>query len=111
MLFRSLLQRGGGLQYQTAAYLSTGGAKASTLVRGPSPGHGRSAWVTHAGVVYTVAYPFGYAASDGVGEQTRKALASLDERLAQAGTDKSNILDATVFLGDMSVSSVRPVTV
>jgi enamine deaminase RidA (YjgF/YER057c/UK114 family) len=52
--------------------------------------------------VYTVAYPFGATASDGVGEQTRKALASLDERLAQAGTDKSNILDATIFLGDMS---------
>ena len=60
----------------------------NVLVRGPSagPGTGRSAWVAHHGVVYTVAYPFGATAEDGVGDQTRKALASLDERLEQAGT-------------------------
>ena len=75
--------------------------EAAPLVRGPSPGHGRSAWVAHGGVVYTVAYPFGFTADDGVGGQTRKALASLDERLAQAGTDKAHILDATIYLGDM----------
>jgi enamine deaminase RidA (YjgF/YER057c/UK114 family) len=39
---------------------------------------------------------------DGVASQTRKALASLDERLAEAGTDKTQILEATVFLADMS---------
>ena len=37
-----------------------------------------------------------------VKEQTVKALRSLDERLAQAGTDKTRILEATVFLSDMS---------
>lgn len=74
------------------------------LVRGPSAGTGtgRSAWVEHDGVVHTVAYPFGATAEDGVGDQTRMALASLDERLAQAGTDKSRIIEATVFLHDMS---------
>ena len=61
------------------------------LVRGPSAGTGtgRSAWVEHDGVVHTVAYPFGATAEDGVGDQTRMALASLDERLAQAGTVSS----------------------
>lgn len=74
-----------------------------TLTRGPSPGHGRSAWVRYDGpVVYTVAYPFGYNPEDTAGDQTRKALACLDERLAQAGTDKRHILEATVFLNDMS---------
>ena len=75
----------------------------AAVVRGPSPGPGRSTWVRHTGaVVYTVAYPAGGKAMDGVASQTRKALASLDERLAEAGTDKTQILEATVFLADMS---------
>ena len=40
--------------------------------------------------------------TDTVSDQTHKALKSLDDRLAQAGTDKGNIIEATVFLADMS---------
>ena len=47
-------------------------------------------------------YPFGKMPEDTVGDQTRKALASLDARLAEAGTNKSKILEATVFLSDMA---------
>ena len=34
-------------------------------------------------------------------EQTRMALADIDATLAEAGTDKSRILSATVFVADM----------
>jgi enamine deaminase RidA (YjgF/YER057c/UK114 family) len=42
---------------------------------------------------------------DGVQAQTREILASIDELLAQAGTDKSKILTATVWLSDISTWS------
>ena len=70
----------------SAPSASNDGVSTPTLVRGPQPAHGRAAWVKHSGaVVHTVAYPFGKTAEDTVTDQTRKALASLDERLAQAG--------------------------
>ena len=74
----------------------------ASLTRGPQNAPGRSPWVCHNGAVYTVAYPMGLTPEDSVADQTRKALQSLDERLAQAGTDKSRIIEATVFLADMS---------
>ena len=43
-------------------------------------------------------FPKGKADGDDITEQTRLALACLDERLADAGTDKSRVLEATVFL-------------
>ena len=53
----------------------------TSIVRGPSAGRGRSAWVRHSGgsFVHTVAYPFGKTAQDTVGEQTRKALVRTTE--------------------------------
>ncbi|MGB3391598.1 MAG: RidA family protein [Pseudaminobacter sp.] len=39
---------------------------------------------------------------DGVGEQTRTILASIDRLLEQAGTDKSRLLQATIWLADMA---------
>ena len=35
-------------------------------------------------------------------EQTKRALAAIDKSLADAGTDKSRILTATVYITDMS---------
>lgn len=35
-------------------------------------------------------------------EQTKSALAAVDEALAQAGTDKSRVLEVTIWLSDMS---------
>ncbi|HZB37271.1 MAG TPA: RidA family protein [Beijerinckiaceae bacterium] len=35
-------------------------------------------------------------------EQTRRALAAIDKSLADAGTDKSRILTATVYITDMA---------
>jgi enamine deaminase RidA (YjgF/YER057c/UK114 family) len=73
------------------------------IVRGPAPGPGRSAWVKYNGMVWTVGVPKGKSSDDAsIGEQTKITLASIDERLAQAGTDKTKIIEATVFLTDMS---------
>jgi enamine deaminase RidA (YjgF/YER057c/UK114 family) len=60
----------------------------------------RSRAVAYAGIVYAVA-----TAKDKSGalyEQTKDALAQIDATLAEAGTNKSRILRATVFITDMS---------
>ncbi len=56
--------------------------------------------VKHAGIVYLC----GQVAKDYAGdiqEQTRTTLERIDEHLAEAGTDKSRILTATVYLHDI----------
>jgi enamine deaminase RidA (YjgF/YER057c/UK114 family) len=63
--------------------------------------------VVHGGVVYlagVTAQADGSAISEGdtVEEQTRRVLAVIDERLALAGTDKSRLLQAQVWLKDIS---------
>ncbi len=60
----------------------------------------RSRAVVHDGLVFTVAVspdpdPDYY-------EQTRKALKRIDESLAMAGTDKSRILSAIVYIADIA---------
>ena len=87
----------GEMNYQAAQKGST----KKGVVRGPTPGPGRSAWVKHRGTVWTVGVPKGRSASADINEQTKLTLASIDERLSQAGTDKSKILEATVFLTNL----------
>ena len=60
----------------------------------------RSRAVAHEGVVYAVA-----TAKDKSGAlyaQTKDALAQIDATLAEAGSNKSRILRATVYISDMS---------
>jgi enamine deaminase RidA (YjgF/YER057c/UK114 family) len=60
----------------------------------------RSRAVVHNGLVFTVA-----TAADKSGslyEQTRQTLAAIDCNLADAGTHKSRILSATVYITDMA---------
>ena len=60
-----------------------------------------SAIVAHNGVVYLS----GYTADDlsaGVEGQTRQVLAKIDKRLTEAGTDKTRLLSAVVYLADMT---------
>jgi enamine deaminase RidA (YjgF/YER057c/UK114 family) len=59
------------------------------IVRGPAPGPGRAAFVSFNGMVWTNGFPKGKKEGDDAATQTRLALACLDERLAQAGTDKT----------------------
>lgn len=57
--------------------------------------------VVHGGLVYLA----GQVAEDvslDVSGQTREVLASIDRLLAEAGSDKTRILQAQVFLGDIS---------
>ncbi|MCB1741430.1 MAG: RidA family protein [Gammaproteobacteria bacterium] len=57
--------------------------------------------VEHGGVVYVA----GLTADDtsvGMKEQTEQVLAKIDGFLAKAGTDKSKLLAATVYVSDMS---------
>ena len=56
--------------------------------------------VVHNGTVY-LAGQVGNAGDD-VATQTAQALASVDRLLEQAGTDKTRILNATIWLADMA---------
>lgn len=71
-----------------------------TIQRWAGSAAGRSRIVKHAGVVYTVATARDKAPS--VGQQTADALAVIDRHLAEAGTDKSRLLSATVYITDMA---------
>ena len=70
------------------------------IVRLPGSAPTRSRAVVHGGLVHTVAVSPDKAPS--TYEQTKGALAAIDRSLAEAGTDKSRILTATVFIADMA---------
>jgi len=58
--------------------------------------------VTYGNLVYLAGQVAGKAAGKSVREQTEDILGQIDAKLAQAGTDKSRILAATVYLSDIS---------
>jgi enamine deaminase RidA (YjgF/YER057c/UK114 family) len=60
----------------------------------------RSRAVVHDGLVYTVATAA--QKSPSLYEQTREALAAIDKNLADAGSNKSRILRATVYITEMA---------
>jgi enamine deaminase RidA (YjgF/YER057c/UK114 family) len=60
----------------------------------------RSRAVAYGGIVYAVATAKNKAAP--LYEQTKDALSQIDATLAEAGTSKSRILRATVYITDMS---------
>jgi enamine deaminase RidA (YjgF/YER057c/UK114 family) len=66
--------------------------------RGQAQGRNRAA--AYHGLLWTVATHEDPAAD--IREQTRRCLARLDESLAEAGTDKTRLVSAQVFLADMS---------
>ena len=57
--------------------------------------------VVHAGTVYLAGQVARRAPGAPVAEQTTDILARIDELLAAAGTDKSKLLSATIWLTDM----------
>jgi enamine deaminase RidA (YjgF/YER057c/UK114 family) len=69
------------------------------IQRLPGTAPTRSRAVIHDGIVYTVATA--PVKSPSLYEQTRGALAAIDKNLADAGTTKSRILRATVYITDM----------
>jgi enamine deaminase RidA (YjgF/YER057c/UK114 family) len=65
-----------------------------------APGPRMSMGVVHNGTVY-VAGQVADDTSAGVAGQTQQILAKIDAVLAQAGTDKSKILSANIWLSDI----------
>lgn len=70
------------------------------IIRFPGPGRPRSRTVEHNGFVFAVATA--PVKSDSLYDQTKQSLAFLDESLAQAGSGKSRVLQATVYITDMA---------
>ncbi|PSC04055.1 hypothetical protein SLNSH_15715 [Alsobacter soli] len=57
--------------------------------------------VVHGNTVYLAGHVADAAKGKSVTEQTRDILAQIDETLEQAGTDKTKILSATIYLADI----------
>jgi len=57
--------------------------------------------VVHGNTVYLAGVVAGKAAGGSVTEQTRDILSIIDGHLAKAGTDKSKLLSATIYITDM----------
>jgi enamine deaminase RidA (YjgF/YER057c/UK114 family) len=57
--------------------------------------------VIHGDTVFLAGVVAGKAAGDSVTRQTQEVLAIIDGHLAKAGTDKSKLLTATIYLTDM----------
>ena len=66
----------------------------------PGNNRGRAPAVVHNGLVYAVATDT--SESTTIEAQTANTLATLDQLLQQAGSSKSAILQATVYLADMT---------
>ncbi len=61
-----------------------------------------SAAVIHGDTVYLAGQVADKAAGASVAEQTREILAIIDGLLAEAGSDKSRLLSATIYLPDIA---------
>ena len=72
----------------------------AAIQRWPGGAAGRCRMVKHNGTVWTVATA--RDKSGDVAAQTKDALAQIDASLAEAGTDKSKLLAATVYITDMA---------
>lgn len=71
-----------------------------TVGRYPGKAVGRSESVEHDGIVYTAVIAPDLSAD--FENQTRQALEQLDANLTEAGTDRTRLLSATVYITDMS---------
>ena len=57
--------------------------------------------VVHGDTIYLAGVVARTAAGDSVTKQTQEVLATIDSHLAKAGSDKSKLLSATIYLTDM----------
>jgi enamine deaminase RidA (YjgF/YER057c/UK114 family) len=58
--------------------------------------------VIHGDTVYLAGQVAVEAKGEGVGEQTTEILAAIDGLLSEAGSDKTKILSATIYLADIA---------
>lgn len=66
------------------------------------PGSRMSQVVVHGNTVYLAGQVALQNPGESVREQTRNILTNIDDLLKQAGTDKSKLLSATIWLSDIS---------
>ncbi len=71
------------------------------ITRFPSEAAGRARTTVYNGFVFTVATADTYELD--MTRQAREALANLDRQLAEAGSDKSRLVSATVYITDMAL--------
>ncbi len=69
------------------------------------PGKRMSSAVIHNGMVYLAGFVADKAAGKSVGEQTADILSQIDATLKQAGTSKTNIVKANIWLTDIKTFS------
>ncbi len=74
-----------------------------TITRISGKSKGRSRAVVHDGLVYAVATDTTSATN--IPDQTRQTLMALDKTLKDAGSDKSGLLQATIYLKDMATKA------
>jgi enamine deaminase RidA (YjgF/YER057c/UK114 family) len=74
-----------------------------TIKRGPESYPGRTRTVQHNGLIHVVVSAPDQ--TDTMAGQTQQCLDWIDEFLAEAGTDKSKLVTATVYLADMARKS------
>lgn len=74
-----------------------------TIERFSGDAKGRCRAVRHGGYVYAVATDLSAGAT--VAEQTRNTLETLERTLEEAGSDRTRLLQATVYLRDMSTKA------
>ena len=65
------------------------------------PGKRMSQAVVHGGIVYLAGQVASERAGGTVGEQTREILGKIEGLLAEAGTDKTKLLSASIWLVDI----------
>ncbi|MEO1190981.1 MAG: RidA family protein [Pseudomonadota bacterium] len=70
------------------------------MQRIPVPGRGRCEAVVSDGLAYIVVTD--PQSAEGVTQQTENSLAALDRLLAEAGSGKAGLLQATVYLNDIA---------
>ncbi len=58
--------------------------------------------VVHGDTVYLAGQVAAQPAGQSVAEQTKQVLAAIDKLLAEAGTDKTHLLSATIYLADIT---------
>ena len=59
-------------------------------------------FIVHGDTIHFSGYVAEGAAGGSVAEQTRDILAQIDGSLAEAGSDKSKLIEATIWLADMA---------
>ena len=74
-------------------------------IRRIETGERMSQTVVHGNTVYTAGQVAQSAAGASVTDQTQAVLGQLDELLAEAGTDKSKLISATIWISDMATFS------